>query len=170
MAFGWRARWTREDKVDGNTSSGIRRYLMLLPRMMTSGSRQNRSPSREVQMTSRRLRCRRARESSAVAARRARGAHLRAPDVHPRVAADEVTVVRLAVFELDELRRAQTRVSARRAAGVRRARTIGWPWAVRSSDSGSMALAATIRCHVAEARTRHVAARSVRRGDLAKWD
>ena len=38
------------------TSSGMRRYLMLLPRMMTSGRRQKRSPSREVRVTSRRLR------------------------------------------------------------------------------------------------------------------
>ena len=35
-------------------SSGIRRYLMLLPRTTSSGSFQKRSPSREVQITSRR--------------------------------------------------------------------------------------------------------------------
>ena len=33
------------------TSSGIRRYLMLFPRIVTSASFQKRSPSREVQMT-----------------------------------------------------------------------------------------------------------------------
>lgn len=37
------------------TSSGMRRYLMLFPRMTTSGSRQNLSPSREVQITCLRL-------------------------------------------------------------------------------------------------------------------
>ena len=35
-------------------SSGIRRYFMLLPRTTSSGSFQKRSPSREVQITSRR--------------------------------------------------------------------------------------------------------------------
>eukprot|EP00966_Prymnesium_polylepis_P070150 1630737-Prymnesium_polylepis.2 len=153
------------------TSSGIRRYLMLLPRMITSGNRQKRSPSRDVQMTSLRLRSAVRAASEMRRRRRARGgacyrtsgrprssAPLGAPrgtpmsrTCHARdclVAAHQVAVVSLTVLELDELRRrgdhraAQARPAHQARACcanfARRRRTIGWPTAVRSSESGSI--------------------------------